>query len=200
MVHNFKSKEIYLLRHGDTGLGGRYIGSTDVPLADGGKAQLRNTANFLQTVNLDSILMSPMKRCIDSVEILSLTTVAEQVDKLKEIDFGSWEGKSFSEILEKEPDLINQWAKKPEAFVFPGGEGIQIFRERVSSFADQLYKMKKQSILIVSHGGVIRNLLCLLLNLEPENYLLFDVQPGLCSTVRLYPEGGILTGFNLGGR
>jgi alpha-ribazole phosphatase/probable phosphoglycerate mutase len=59
--------------------------------------------------------------------------------------------------------------------------------------------MSEEKILIIAHGGIIRHLLCLLLGLDAEKYLLFEVKPGRVSSVQLYDEGGVLTGFNITG-
>jgi broad specificity phosphatase PhoE len=53
-------------------------------------------------------------------------------------------------------------------------------------------------LLVISHGGVIRQLICSCLGLGPENYLAFDIQPGLCSVIELHSQGGVLVGLNQG--
>jgi broad specificity phosphatase PhoE len=59
--------------------------------------------------------------------------------------------------------------------------------------------MPEEKILIITHGGIIRHLLCLLLGLEAEKYLLFEVKSGCISSLRLFDEGGLLTGLNITG-
>lgn len=192
------SKIIYLMRHGDTGLKGRYVGSSDVPLSPLGLKQTRELCSYLNTVTLDAILCSPMLRCRQSIETLGRDDVRYH-DFLKEIDFGAWEKKSFEEIAVEYRTLVDCWAKQDEKFAFPGGEAMSSFYGRIGECAQHLRNVKEKEILVVCHGGVIRHLICDLLHIPKEHYLLFDVAPGCYSTVQLFPEGGVLTGFNLKG-
>jgi broad specificity phosphatase PhoE len=194
-----KEKNLFLLRHGDTGLHGRYIGSSDVPLTDLGKEQSRNTGRVLLENRITQILCSPMLRCRQTLEQLDTRAECRFNQLLKEIDFGSWEGKNFSEIVQSDQELVNSWVTDPAKFSFPGGESHASFRRRVLSIKSELEEMAEDNILVITHGGIIRNLLCLFLNLDFEKYLLFDVKPGCFCSIRLHSEGGVLTGFNIKG-
>lgn len=192
------NKKIYLMRHGDTGLKGRYVGSSDVTLSPLGFKQTKDLCAYLDTVSFDAILCSPMLRCRQSIEALQREDVSYH-DFLKEIDFGEWEKKSFDEIVLEYKTLVDKWAKQDENFVFPGGEAMSSFYARIARCAQHLRNIEENAILVVCHGGVIRHLICELLHIPKENYLLFDVAPGCYSTLQLFPEGGILTGLNLKG-
>ncbi len=65
-------KELYFLRHGDTGLHGRYIGATDVPLTEEGREQVRKTGRMLQDKGVAQILCSPLLRCRQTLELLDI--------------------------------------------------------------------------------------------------------------------------------
>jgi alpha-ribazole phosphatase len=193
------TKEIYLLRHGDTGRQGRYLGSTDVPLTTTGQMQVRETAQSLRLLNFCEIISSPMLRCRQSCEILALQPSIQVNDLLKEVDFGRWEGKTFAEIAAEDADLVAAWMKDPAHFCFPEGESLQKFYARVSLLFTMLKKDDSKRILLVTHGGIIRHLLCLCLGIPIEKYLAFDVQPGSYASLCLYSDGGVLTGLNLRG-
>jgi alpha-ribazole phosphatase len=192
-------KEIYLLRHGDTGRHGLYIGSLDVPLSFKGREEIRETAKILRQKNIDKVLSSPMLRCRETCRILDMHSAYEVNDLLKEVDFGRWEGKSFSEILASDPGSVTAWANDPNHFCFPGGEALPDFHLRISAIKNLLEEEGCRRILVVSHGGVIRHLLCLFLGLSVEKYLAFDVQPGGYSSLTVYENGAVLTGLNLRG-
>lgn len=194
-----RAKELYFLRHGDTGLQGRYIGSTDAPLSDSGLIQARKTGEVLREKGVTKIVCSPMLRCRQTLEQLSLSCTCQFNELLREIDFGRWEGKNFSEIVQVDKELVDSWVKEPETFSFPGGELLVAFNNRVAEFRDQLETMTEDTILVIAHGGIIRHLICLLLGLEADKYLLFDVKPGCFCSIRLFDEGGVLTGFNIKG-
>ena len=118
--------------------------------------------------------------------------------RLREIDFGSWEMKSFAELVEQGAD-IDAW-REYHHFCFPGGEAIADFVARLRSLADEWRllekKEKNKQIVIITHGGVIRTMLCLLLGLDHKNYLLFEIGYGSWTTVALHTGGGVLTGLN----
>jgi broad specificity phosphatase PhoE len=192
-------KKLYLLRHGDTGLPGRYIGSTDVPMDESGKEQVRHTGRLLQKNNITQILCSPMLRCRQTLEQLDITTDCRFNELLKEIDFGRWEGKTFAEILQSDQKLVDSWVTDPANFTFPDGESHSAFRNRIVSIKSQLEKIVEDNILVITHGGIIRNLLCLLLDIDFDKYLVFDVQPGCFCSIHLHSQGGVLTGFNIKG-
>lgn len=195
-------KKLFMLRHGDTGMSGRYIGSTDLDLSDEGISQVRQTARALSCTSFDRVLCSPMIRCKKTLELLDLPVNNEVIDhlgQLREVNFGRWEEKTFKEILKNDQHLVEQWTKNHQGFCFPDGESIEHFQSRVANVATTIKKLAGKRILIISHGGVIRHLLCHFLKLQPINYLLFDIQPGAYTTVRLYDQGGVLTGLNIRG-
>ncbi|MCP3888789.1 MAG: histidine phosphatase family protein [Desulfobulbaceae bacterium] len=199
MSDSTDKKELFLLRHGDTGLRGKYIGATDVGLSVKGRQQASRTGKMLGAFQFDKIFCSPMIRCVETLKLIKQNCPGEQLSSLKEVDFGRWEGKDFSTIVAEDPTLVDQWVINPGDFTFPEGESLQQFRGRVADVAKMINETAAAKTLIVSHGGVIRHLLCHLMHLSVENYLLFDIQPGCFSTVQLHEEGGILTGLNLRG-
>ena len=194
-----EAKELYFLRHGDTGLQGRYIGSTEASLTDRGREQVRKTGGLLQGKDFDKIVCSPMVRCRQTLEQLDLPCTCQFSDLLREIDFGRWEGKNFAEIVQIDKELVDSWVTGPDVFSFPGGESLEAFKKRVATFKTQLESMVEDNVLVIAHGGIIRHLLCLLLGLDSDRYLIFDVKPGSFCSIRLFAEGGVLTGFNITG-
>ena len=117
-------------------------------------------------------------------------------ERLREIDFGRWEMKSFAEIAATDQDLLPGWAEYTN-FAFPGGEKVAAFCGRVAGVLADLRASAHQEIAVVTHGGVIRTLICLALGLSPKNYLLFDARPGSLAVLDLHPDGAVLTGLNL---
>jgi broad specificity phosphatase PhoE len=191
---------LIFLRHGQTGLFGRYVGSTDVPLSEVGQQQIEELRPIIGAMNIDTLLVSPMLRCTQTADLLDLALVAQVHEDLREIDFGRWEGKSFAEIEAEDPELVQKWADGDDDFRFPEGEGIASFIARVELVKIRLLTLDGQNVLVVAHGGVIRSLICGLLGLSWDNYMLFQVAKGHYSTIDLDNGIGVLTGFNLGER
>ena len=189
-------KRLYLLRHGSTGLDGRLVGSTDVPVAPSATAVLQRTGRTLQGFMVEAVICSPMLRCRQSLTELGLGLVPEIHQELREIDFGLWENKTFQEIAADYPDEVMEWNTWSEDFTFPGGERIGDFLHRVNEIREKIEAHPGKSLLVVTHGGVIRHLICSLLGLAPANYLLFEVRAGYFTTVDLYSRGGVLSALN----
>ncbi len=192
------AKTLYLLRHGSIGSQGRYIGATDLPLVPEGYAQLESSAELLRQEGIVSVFSSPLCRCLQTVERLRLNAELIVHPALREIDFGEWEGLTFPEIARNFPKDVQSWASWSTAFSFPGGENTGEFLTRVRAASELLDSHPAEKVLVVSHGGMIRQLLCHYLGLEPQNYLAFDIAPGKYSTLSLHSEGGVLTALNLG--
>ena len=191
-------KRLYLLRHGRVDNHGRYIGSTDLPLLPEGVKDLVAVSPYLRRQKIDEIYCSPLLRCRQTLEALNLDVRSAICPDLREIDFGEWEGLGFAEILQRDASLVEQWAEWSEDFSFPGGEGIGPFLQRIHKVRQMIDTAAADRLLVISHGGVIRQLICSCLGLGPENYLAFDIQPGLCSVIELHSQGGVLVGLNQG--
>jgi alpha-ribazole phosphatase len=189
---------LVLLRHGRTGLSGRYVGSTDVPLSEEGRAQMVMLRPTLAAMGIDTLMTSPLRRCTESLGLLELGLPVCLEPDLREIDFGRWEGKTFAEIEARDPGLVQGWAQGGRDFCFPEGESVAEFSARIEAVRNRLLTLEAQTVLLVTHGGVIRSLICSLLGLSLDNYLLFQVAKGQYSTIDLHSEGGVLTGLNLG--
>lgn len=193
---------LLLIRHAATDAANnkRLLGSTDAPATSVGLAEVARLAPLLAANPPEAWLSSPMRRAVQTLERLeSLISIGNRVKfdkRLREIDFGRWEGRRFSEIAVSDPGLIPAWSKYSD-FIFPEGEEVQGFIDRVQSMLDELRHGGSKVIGVVTHGGVIRTMICLALGLEARNYLLFAVQPASLTMLDLYPEGGVLSGLNL---
>lgn len=192
-------KRILLIRHCESlHAGERYIGSTDTPLTPTGEEQARKLGARLGHVPMDRVLASPSRRVLDTAaSAVQGSGLPVEVDAdLREVDFGQWEGLSFGEIEQKDPDMVAEWARGGSDFCFPGGERLSAFGERVRRAGDRLANLPEERILAVTHGGVIRFMLCHFLGLPFKSHLMFEIRPG--SITRLYLDKGyaVLSGLN----
>lgn len=192
------SKTLYLLRHGDTGAGGRFVGSSDVPLAVSAYGQLDRVKEEMCQKPVTRILCSPQRRCLQTVEHLGLASEIIICPELREIDFGAWENKTFSEIVSQYPAEVDAWSTWSADFCFPEGEKTTDFLARVGEVKNIINSLEDEQVLVITHGGVIRQLICAYLGLPSVNYLLFDIKAGYYSTLSLFSKGGILTSLNSG--
>ena len=122
----------------------------------------------------------------------------EMHDALREIDFGRWEGRSFAEIEGDDPQKAADWCSNPLDFSFPEGNSVVEFMERLQRYLLWLKNVEGNHLLLVTHGGVIRILLTLLLQLDPDRQFMFEVARGSLSTVKIIDTTAVLTGLNYG--
>lgn len=146
---------LYLIRHGEIEKRflKRYIGSSDVGLSEDGRKQAIKLASFFNYILVDAIYVSNLKRAKQTAEsIAKKINLKPQVDeKLNEIDFGPWEGKTTEEI---EKLTRNQ---KDCSVITSGGETYLDFVKRVKSFFEEILSLyKNETVIIVAHKGVIR--------------------------------------------
>lgn len=189
---------LFLLRHGPADvLPGCLVGSSDPPLSGQGLERL--TGLLPQLREVESWHCSPLRRAQQTLDCLRrqgcVLTPPVHDQRLREIDFGSWELRTFAEIAAAEPERIAAW-QQYETFAFPGGEAVANFVGRVGSLLADFTALGG-SIGAVTHGGVIRTMICLALGLPPRSYLLFDVRPASLTVLDLFPGGGVLRGLNL---
>ena len=193
------AERLILVRHGDLGEGcrGRYIGRTDAPLSPEGRRQAVALAKELERLGGARIFCSPLLRTRETAALaLGTDAVLTIDDDLREIDFGRWESMSFAEIAAADPAAVDGWAALDVDFTFPGGEGIGAFRKRIGAAAGRIVTDPAGTIVAVTHGGVIRLIICLLLGLDYRHYLLFDVRQGSISEIRIDGGKGVLTRLN----
>ncbi len=154
---------LYLVRHGITegNLQGKYIGFTDLPLCDEGYAAIAGykSSDFYPPVQ--KVYSSPLKRCLETAEIIYPDRYVKQIDNLCECDFGDFEGKTQAE-LEFLPEYT-EWLKGGYDACPPGGETYEEFAIRCIDGLDEVFhdmmKDKVTKAALITHAGVIMNLL-----------------------------------------
>lgn len=144
---------IYLIRHGLTNgnLEGRYIGcKTDEPLCEQGEARL----STLCMPKVSRVFVSPMRRCIQSAQILFPGAETVIVNDFRECDFGDFEGKNYAE-LNGNPSY-QAWIDSGGELPFPNGESRKQFAERcVCAFEKLALLSSEEDCAVVAHGGTI---------------------------------------------
>jgi uroporphyrin-III C-methyltransferase/precorrin-2 dehydrogenase/sirohydrochlorin ferrochelatase len=171
-------QDVILIRHGDIGANGRYIGVTDTPLSALGARQ----AERLRGLGFKRGWVSPLARSRQTAELAGIA--CEMHDDLREVDFGRWEGQTFSEIETSDAQLIEPWRMLAPDFTFPGGESLAAFDARIARLAARIEKQDGR-VVLVTHGGVIRALVCHWLGRSAEARLGLDVAPASVTRLRL---------------
>ena len=140
---------VYLIRHGKTEANEKwlYCGSTDLPLSDRGREELRRIHYDIKNVRF---LTSGMKRTNETLTLLFGDVPYEEDPRFREVDFGSFEMHSYREL--KDTPAYQLWCTGDnEANIPPNGESGQQMKQRVlEAFAEI-----KEDTVLICHGGVI---------------------------------------------
>lgn len=165
--------EVILVRHGltDWNLGRRIMGARPIPLNEAGVAQLKLLQEMFGTIPLDAIFTSPIKRAVQSAQLLKGTRdipIIESED-LREIDYGPWVGKTFDEISAT-PEFRDYFLR-PHLAQVPDGESLAGVTARACDFIERLKKQgKRQRIVAISHADVIKAILVKYLGLPLNEF------------------------------
>lgn len=155
--------EIIFIRHGKTRGNGerRYVGRTDEPLSQNGRKEITALHDSGILPAADRIFVSPMKRCIETAEILYLGQAFYPVDDFREIDFGDYEGKNADELLADPGSGYQAWIDSGGTMPFPHGEARNQFILRCRRGFDEMMDSCEQSLRVVAvvHGGTIMSIL-----------------------------------------
>lgn len=191
---------LILIRHGDIDpeWQGRYLGRTDVPLSGEGRRQAARLAGAIPSGRSVSCFTSPLRRAVETagIALAGMGLAAEADTELREVDFGDWEGLSFAQISTLDAEGVRRWDSWDAHFAFPGGERLRDFLGRVGRVAQRLASVRTETVVVFTHGGIVRSLICHYLGLESRNYLLFDVAPASVTTIRLFDGRGVLARLN----
>jgi broad specificity phosphatase PhoE len=172
-------KYIFLVRHGestDNEAGDRFSGITDCDLTEKGIKQAEEVGKKLQLEHIEYIYTSPMKRAIETARKIQLQAGGALVidRRLREIDYGDWEGLTRQEVFQKWPELYNKWKQDPVTFYPHNAERPQLALERIINFWDDLRtKLILENIkvvVIVSHKSILRLLISYLKNEPLKKY------------------------------
>ena len=149
---------IDVIRHGEPVGGQRYRGySIDDPLTEKGWTQMR--AAVPEQPQWQHIVSSPLSRCLAFSQELAKTLNIEYSieDRVKEIGFGDWEGKTPKDILAEDSEALNHFYKDPVNNRPQGAEPLDTFSQRVwQAYQGIADDHKDKHILIVAHAGVAR--------------------------------------------
>ena len=192
--------KLILVRHCRTlwNESGRYQGISDIELSPAGLQEAEMLRGCLGEQAFDAAYCSDLKRAVQTAQAIVGDRDMELVrcKELRELDFGDYEGLTFAEIEQRNPGS-QWWSARDGNATLPGGESILQLTDRVGGFLNDLRNSGQDGIvLIVTHGGVIRALICHLLGLGLEHWWKMVIDSGSVTTVDMYPEGNLLVHLN----
>ena len=183
-----------LLRHGQTELSTqrRYSGRGNPALTGVGRRQAEAAAQFLaQTGGIAAVITSPLQRAYDTAaaaaKALGLDVSVD--DDLIETDFGAWEGLTFGEAAERDPELHRRWLRDTSINP-PDGESFDSVADRVRRAKARITNEHSgETVLVVSHVTPIKTMLRLALDAGQGILYRLHLDLASLSIAEFYPDG-----------
>jgi probable phosphoglycerate mutase len=181
---------LLLVRHGETlaNRDFRYIGKRDDVLTDLGRSQAAALAEALSILPVAAVYSSPRQRTRDTAQPIATRhqLPVQVLPELVEGSFGAWEGLSRAEVLAlgaEDERLLRTWEADPE-MAPPGGESFAAIQRRVLAAVERLAQVHPdQTIVLVSHVGPIKVLLCSALGAPLSSLFQIFLDPATISVV-----------------
>ena len=179
---------IYLLRHAQSSANSKGIlagQDNSVELSKKGAKEANEIVGYLESLKIAKVYCSPLTRCLQTVT--PFMTKNPKIDfevepRLIEMNYGKWSGRKLSSLARD-----SRWKKviiKPSTFTFPEGESFRQMRTRVDRLLADLAS-HNGSILLVTHGDIIKMILASTLNLPIDRFQAFVAEPASISTIRV---------------
>ena len=168
-----------------------------IGLSKDGIAQVNKLTSSFENLKIDRIISSPMQRCLETVEGIARSKRKRiSIDeRLIEMNYGSWSGKKLSKLSRMKEWKVIQ--TKPSAFRFPQGESFKELEERIESLLKDLSrKYPKETILIITHGDIVKIAASLTVGSGLDNFQKFAVDPCSLTTLSWGSKARMLLTFN----
>lgn len=174
--------DIIMIRHGESEDNiSKVYSREDTGLTDKGKKEILGAKLLLEDIGYKNAYFSPFKRAFQSYEILELKASPE--DRIKEIDFGIFTGKTFGEISEIYPEESKAWISDVINYRVPQGESVLDVYRRVEKFLEELID-KGEDTLLICHDCVIRVALCWVFD-NPDYFFKFKIDNGSINIISI---------------
>lgn len=190
-----KTTHYYFLRHGEVADKTILAGHTDLSLGEQGMQQMRSSTYGL---DIHRCMSSPLKRCLQFAKEFSFNQSLdlEVNDSIKEMNFGDWDGQPYQALWQMPSPNVGDFWQSPIDVTPPNGESYADFSQRISLWwqaqldvhhpltdhVDQNHE-SEQNVLVVTHAGVIKQILGLVTQLQPLSQIHSRVSVGYGSVV-----------------
>lgn len=166
-------------------------GKIDMNLSPRGQEQARILATFLAAKKIEAIYASPMKRVQQTLAPFLANGAPPQtiLPALREVDFGDWTGLNWEQVCEQFKLLTHEWLEHIERGVMPNGENGPQFRARIEPCLRKIINDHPgQMVGVFCHGGVIRMILSVLLEIPLSRTNMFEIEYASMTQIALCPS------------
>lgn len=180
---------VYLLRHGHTQETekGRLYNDPTVELTEAGKVQAQSMADWLNAAAKPDVLVcSTARRVRSTAEIIeqAVGLKAVSVEYFNEWSVGDWEGRTYVDVKEHDPEIYKAWVSNPIDNAPPGGESITDLYNRIRGQLKEVIKQNEgKTIALITHAGVIRSILVEALGMPLINFWRLSIPVGTITKI-----------------
>ncbi|HWS73193.1 MAG TPA: histidine phosphatase family protein [Thermoanaerobaculia bacterium] len=151
-------EQLILVRHGETvhNAAGIAQGWNDSALSEVGIAQVRSLARRLRNSGANALYSSPLGRALSTAQYIAEEVGLEvtTLDELREMSYGSWEGRSFLDVRSEDEAAYQRWIGDPDAQCPSGESHNDVLRRMQRAFAT--IERGPSNAIVVTHGTAIR--------------------------------------------
>lgn len=192
---------IYIVRHGQTewNILGKTQGHGDSNLTAKGREQAELLAESMTKYPIDYIYSSDLGRAYQTAEIIGnkLNIEVEKTEALREMNFGTWEGRIIKDIIEEDPELYKMWRNEPHLAKIPQGETLSQIKERTDAFIKEINeKYDGKHIVLVTHSLCARIMLLSFLDSDVKNIYRINQANTALNIIELRDYGPVVMKMN----
>jgi alpha-ribazole phosphatase len=179
-----------LVRHGSTEWNetGRFQGWGDPPLSARGRGEAERLGAHLAGEEFGRVVTSGLLRARETAALALPGAHVETDPRLREMDFGAWDGLTWNECVARDGDLIQRWSEDPAAAAPPGGESLAAFETRIAAALADL--PEEGSHLWIVHAGVIHAILARWMDIPLRRTFALHISACGITRAELFPGGG----------
>jgi broad specificity phosphatase PhoE len=197
--------ELVVLRHGRTAWNetGRFQGHADIPLDETGRAQAQALRTYLAGTVFARALASDLSRASETATIVlgERGPALERDARWREMRFGVWEGLTWAQIVERDPQLAGRPSTKPKFYTPEGGESFDELCVRVRDAVLDIDGRANDGdrVLVATHAGPLHALLRVVLGEAEADALRVRFDPATATRLALSPGGARVLELNRSG-
>lgn len=171
---------IVLCRHGatDANVAGTFLSTNDPPLNALGREQSERARDALRGREPRVAFTSPMRRCVQTLEIVAPHAAIAVREDLREIAFGAWEGRTIDWLERHDAEGVARRRRDPASFRPPGGESFADVAQRLLSCREAVRAAAERGVIVVGHRGTLGVLERLLRGLPLDAKDVVPLEPG----------------------
>ena len=190
---------VVLVRHATAEGQGRFLGQQDASLSVRGRRELPRLVAKLARYDIEAVYCSDLRRARSTARAIARAAqlaIAER-PRLREMDFGLWEGRPWQEITRTSPRAARSWLKQFPKRPAPAGEAFGVFKRRALRELNHIVSTNRgRCVAVVSHAGVTRVALAHALGMSDSHLFRLAQDPCAINVIDYFRDGAMAHSVN----